>query len=104
MSGQYLSMNEREPFVGLAPACGETEASVRNKLSRKCDGYRTHSFVKSSEWRALIGVVNVRYGCNVGKQLETLEKKGSVMIEGLCESEQITALRQDLPDGATESP
>mmetsp|Transcript_43363 Transcript_43363/g.99926 ORF Transcript_43363/g.99926 Transcript_43363/m.99926 type:complete len:413 (-) Transcript_43363:115-1353(-) len=74
MSGQYLSMNEREPFVGLAPACGETEVFQLFSL--------------------------MMYGCNVGKQLETLEKKGSVMIEGLCESEQITALRQDLPDGA----
>mmetsp|Transcript_31409 Transcript_31409/g.73324 ORF Transcript_31409/g.73324 Transcript_31409/m.73324 type:complete len:413 (-) Transcript_31409:73-1311(-) len=74
-TGHYLSMCEREPFVTLSSVCGETEVFHLFSL--------------------------MMYGCNVGKQLETLEKTGAVMIDDLIDQDQLEALRRDVPEGVT---
>jgi len=61
-SGHYLSVLDRAPFLGLAPTSEDTESFQLFSL--------------------------MMYGVNVGKQLEQLEKSGSVMIDGLLDSEQ----------------
>jgi len=66
-SGKYLSILDCAPFVTLAPAPGETEM------------FQLFSLMMA--------------GVNVGKQLETLEKSGALMIDGLLNEEQIESLR-----------
>mmetsp|Transcript_7498 Transcript_7498/g.15578 ORF Transcript_7498/g.15578 Transcript_7498/m.15578 type:complete len:408 (+) Transcript_7498:121-1344(+) len=71
-SGQYLSVMDREPFVGLAPSPGEQE------------NFQLFSLMM--------------YGVNVGKQLEDLEKSGSVVVDNLLDHEQLSALRSTVSD------
>lgn len=66
-SGKYLSMSDRAPFVLLAATAGETELFQLFSL--------------------LMG------GINVGKQLEVLERSGSVMLDGLLDEERLSALK-----------
>jgi len=66
-SGQYLSMQEREPCVQLATSCTETEVFQLFSL--------------------------MMFGVNVGQQLDNLEKKGMVSIEGLLDADLVDRLR-----------
>lgn len=66
-SGKYLSVLDRAPFVGLAPAAGETEM------------FQLFSLMMA--------------GVNVGKQLELLERNGAVQIDGLLDYDQLSSLR-----------
>jgi hypothetical protein len=63
-SGMYLSVSDRFPFIGLSPTSEDTEAFQLFSL--------------------------MMYGVNVGKQLEQLERTGSVMIDALLDPEQAT--------------
>lgn len=65
-SGKYLSISDRPPFMGLAPTAEDTEAFQLFSL--------------------------MMYGVNVGKQLEQLERTGSVMIESLLGGDQANNL------------
>eukprot|EP00928_Gymnodinium_smaydae_P064444 TRINITY_DN47772_c0_g1_i1.p1 TRINITY_DN47772_c0_g1~~TRINITY_DN47772_c0_g1_i1.p1 ORF type:complete len:431 (+),score=84.89 TRINITY_DN47772_c0_g1_i1:68-1360(+) len=76
-SGMYLSMSEREPFVGLAPQCQDTEVF--------------HLF------SLMMG------GVNVGKQLEMVERTGSVTVENLLDDEQLEALRGEIAEAPASS-
>lgn len=80
-SGKYLSVLDREPFVGLANSVDETEVFQLFSL--------------------------MMCGVNIGKQLEMLERSGSVMIEGALDDETMDSMRGAVaeagggaPDGA----
>lgn len=73
-SGKYLSILDRAPFVGLAPAPGETEI------------FQLFSLMMA--------------GVNVGKQLDVLERTGSVMVDGLLDDEHVDALRHGISEAA----
>merc|ERR1719335_873651 len=62
-NGKFLSMRESAPFVTLQAECAETELFQLFSLMMK--------------------------NINVGQQLETLEKTGSVMIDALLDEEQV---------------
>merc|ERR1719160_2440572 len=65
-SGKYLSISDRHPFMGLAQSAEDTETFQLFSL--------------------------MMYGVNVGKQLEQLERTGSVMIDSLLDQEQANEL------------
>mmetsp|Transcript_54537 Transcript_54537/g.165780 ORF Transcript_54537/g.165780 Transcript_54537/m.165780 type:complete len:426 (-) Transcript_54537:121-1398(-) len=69
-SGQYLSINERAPFVGLASSAEDTEM------------FQLFSLMMA--------------GVNVGKQLEILERDGAVRIDGLLGPDQLAGLRDSV--------
>lgn len=71
-SGQYLSMLDRAPFVGLAPAPGETEMFQLFSL--------------------------MMYGCNVGKQLDMLERNGHVQIDSLIDESELAVLQNSVAE------
>merc|ERR1719388_407954 len=62
-NGKFLSMRESAPFVTLQAECAETEL------------FQLFSLMMQN--------------INVGQQLETLEKTGSVMIDALLDAEQV---------------
>jgi len=62
-NGKFLSMRETAPFVTLQSECAETEL------------FQLFSLMMQN--------------INVGQQLETLEKTGSVMIDALLDDEQV---------------
>merc|ERR1719240_420459 len=62
-NGKFLSMRESFPFVTLQSECAETEL------------FQLFSLMMQN--------------INVGQQLETLEKTGSVMIDALLDDEQV---------------
>jgi hypothetical protein len=64
--GQYLSVSDRAPYIGLAATSQDTEAFQLFSL--------------------------MMYGVNVGKQLEQLERTGSVMIDALLAHDQANNL------------
>jgi len=66
--GKYLSMSDRPPYLTLAPAAGDTESFQLFSL--------------------------MMCGVNVGKQLEVLERDGSVMIESLLLEYEAQNLRE----------
>merc|ERR1719388_63125 len=65
-NGKFLSMRESAPFVTLQAECAETELFQLFSLMMK--------------------------NINVGQQLETLEKTGSVMIDALLDEEQVNKI------------
>merc|ERR550537_379980 len=65
-SGKYLSVSDRHPFIGLAQTSGDTECFQLFSL--------------------------MMCGVNVGKQLEQLERTGSVMIDSLLGYEETNNL------------
>jgi len=65
-SGHYLSVSDRAPFMGLSPTSGDTESFQLFSL--------------------------MMHGVNVGKQLEQIERTGSVMIDGLLSSDETNNL------------
>eukprot|EP00933_Yihiella_yeosuensis_P057820 TRINITY_DN5790_c0_g1_i1.p1 TRINITY_DN5790_c0_g1~~TRINITY_DN5790_c0_g1_i1.p1 ORF type:complete len:419 (+),score=78.78 TRINITY_DN5790_c0_g1_i1:80-1336(+) len=70
--GRYLGVSDREPFVRLAPSPGETEA-----------------------FQLLSMIMN---GVNVGKQLEVLDRTGTVMINDLLDRDQLVDLRNSVAE------
>lgn len=77
-SGKYLSMTDREPFVCLASEAGDTEVFQLFSL--------------------------MMCGVNVGKQLELLERHGTVMVDNLLDDEQIEDLRQGISEASSSQP
>merc|ERR1719375_2705197 len=69
-NGKFLSMRESAPFVTLQAECAETEL------------FQLFSLMMQN--------------INVGQQLETLEKTGSVMIDALLDDEQVQKISDAL--------
>merc|ERR1719420_2662543 len=69
-NGKFLSMRETAPYVRLTSECGETEL------------FQLFSLMMQN--------------INVGQQLETLEKTGSVMIDALLDDEQVQKISDAL--------
>merc|ERR1719161_2724827 len=69
-NGKFLSMRESAPFVTLQSECAETEL------------FQLFSLMMQN--------------INVGQQLETLEKTGSVMLEALLDDEELDKLNKAL--------
>merc|ERR1719247_2154540 len=65
-NGKFLSMRETAPFMTLQAECAETEL------------FQLFSLMMQN--------------INVGQQLETLEKTGSVMIDALLDDEQLSKI------------
>jgi len=63
-TGHFLSVTDREPFVTVSETCGDTEL------------FQLFSLMMS--------------GLNIGKQIEILERSGSVMIPDLIDQKQCT--------------
>jgi len=70
--GQYLSVIDREPFVTLAPSPGEQE------------NFQLFSLMMS--------------GVNVGKQLETLERSRTVVLDNVLDYETLMEIRSRLSE------
>eukprot|EP00929_Paragymnodinium_shiwhaense_P116785 TRINITY_DN8668_c0_g1_i1.p1 TRINITY_DN8668_c0_g1~~TRINITY_DN8668_c0_g1_i1.p1 ORF type:complete len:424 (+),score=53.86 TRINITY_DN8668_c0_g1_i1:95-1366(+) len=77
-TGMYLSMSDREPFVCLAAEAGDTEVFQLFSL--------------------------MMCGVNVGKQLELLDRHGTVMVDNLLDDEQIEDLRRGISEAAACEP
>lgn len=77
-SGTYLSILDCAPFVTLAQAPGETEM------------FQLFSLMMN--------------GVNVGKQLETLERSGTLLIEGLLTNEEVDTLRAEVIENSNVAP
>jgi len=65
-SGKYLSISDREPYLQLSHSAGDTECFQLFSL--------------------------MMYGVNVGKQLEQLERTGSVMVDSLLGEDEASNL------------
>lgn len=79
-SGKYLSVLDREPYLQLAGSAGDTEI------------FQLFSLIID--------------GVNVGKQLELLERSGSVFIDGMLPDDQLEQLKRSVAevDGAYPPP